>query len=197
MFSPFQGSLNPNEIKAQPIILKNTTKPEVANEFKLLQSSNGPAYSFGVLLNGVELDPIAAEPFPHEGIMSQNVNWEWNVEAPNVLIDLDCNNAHVQLQGKYHYRGSSTLYLENIETPSNSMTLIGYGGDGFPIYYKYAYKDPLDNSSAVIEMSSNTDLNNGKDQAMVFILMILNFILKGLNLLNYRMNYSLISPKNT
>ena len=79
----------------------------------------------------------------------------------------------LKTKGKYHYRGSSTLYLENIETPSNSMTLIGYGGDGFPIYYKYAYKDTLDNSSAVIEMSSSTDLNKGKDQTMVFILMIL------------------------
>ena len=31
-----------------------------------LLGENGPNYSFGIMLNGVELDPVAAEPFPHE-----------------------------------------------------------------------------------------------------------------------------------
>lgn len=162
LFGRVQGALNPNEIRAQSIVLRVTTNPEIADELTPLLSTTGPAYSFGVLLNGVELDPVAAEPFPHEGMMSPNVNWEWNLEATNVLIGLDCNNAHVQPTGKYHYHGSPVLFLENKEVSSNTMTLIGFAADGFPIYYKYAYTDSTDDSSPVIEMTSSYRLKEGE-----------------------------------
>jgi len=41
------------------------------------------------------------------------------------------------------------------------MTLIGYAADGFPIYYKYAYTDASNSSSAVIEMTSSYQLKAG------------------------------------
>jgi YHYH protein len=119
-------------------------------------------WSFGVLLNGVELDPIAAEPWPHQGLMAANVNWVWNLEATNVKIGLDCNNAHVQPTGKYHYHGSPTLYLQNANIPSDKMTLVGYAADGFPVYYKYAYTNATDVNSAVIAMTSSYRLKSGK-----------------------------------
>ena len=162
LFGPFQEALNPNEIKEQSTVLRITANPEIADEFTPLLSSTGPAYSFGILLNGVELDPVAAEPFPHEGMMSPNLNWEWNLEATNVLIGLDCNNAHVQPTGKYHYHGPPVLYLENAKISADKMTLIGYAGDGFPIYYKYAYSDPTDNSSPIIEINSSYRLKEGE-----------------------------------
>jgi len=161
LFGNVQGSLNPNAISAQSESYTITTSPTVASELTPLLSSRGPAYSFGVLLNGVELDPIAAEPFPHQGMMSPNVNWEWNLEATNVQIGLDCNNAHVQPQGKYHYHGSPTLYLENETIPSNAMTLIGYAADGFPIYFKYAYSTATDANSTVSIMTSSYRLKTG------------------------------------
>jgi len=161
LFGRVQGSLNPNAIRAQNTVLKMNASPQVAAVFTPLLSSNGPEYSFGVLLNGVELDPIAAEPFPHQGIMNPNVNWEWNLEATNVAIGLDCNNAHVQPTGKYHYHGAPVLYLENQEVSPDTMTLIGYAADGFPIYYKYGFTDPSDNTSAVIEMKSSYQLKTG------------------------------------
>ena len=161
LFGQVQGSLNPNAITAQLNIFRISTNPVVASTFTPLLSSTGPAYSFGVLLNGVELDPVAAEPFPHEGMMSPNVNWEWNLEATNVNLGLDCNNAHVQPNGNYHYHGSPVLYLENAEISSDAMTLIGYAADGFPIYYKYAYSDPEDATSPVIEMTSSYKLKTG------------------------------------
>jgi len=113
------------------------------------------------LLNGVELDSIAAEPFPHEGIMNSYVNWEWNLEATNVKICLDCNNAHVQPTGKYHYHGSPTLYLENVEITSDQMILIGYAADRFPIYYNYAYSIANDNTSPIVKMTSSYHLKFG------------------------------------
>jgi len=167
IFGGGSGSLNPNAISEQSETYSITLNPTAASSFTPLLSTTGvgtnvgPQYSFGVLLNGVELDPVAAEPFPHEGIMSANVNWEWNLEALNVNLGLDCNNAHVQPTGKYHYHGSPTLYLHNLNIPNDQMTLVGYAADGFPIYYKYAFTDASDNSSSITEMTSSYQLKTG------------------------------------
>ena len=161
------GSLNPNAISEQNETYTITMNPMEASSLTSLLSTTGmgpnagPQYSFGVLLNGVELDPVAAEPFPHEGAMSPNVNWEWNLEALNVNLGLDCNSAHVQPTGKYHYHGSPVLFLESLNMPTNAMTLIGYAADGFPIYYKYGYSDASDANSTIIEMSSSYQLKSG------------------------------------
>jgi len=160
LFGGGQGSLNPNAISPQSITYNITTSPIISSLTPLL-SSTGPQYSFGILLNGVELDPVAAEPFPHEGMMNPNVNWAWNLEALNVNLGLDCNNAHVQPTGKYHYHGSPVLYLEDLNIPTNQMTLIGYAADGFPIYYKYAYSTATDINSPVITMTSSYQLKIG------------------------------------
>ena len=101
-------------------------------------------FSFGILLNGVEVDPVAAEPWPHEGIDSEDVNWEWNLEASMVDIGLDCNTAHVQPTGKYHYHGVPKLYLESITSNSNEMLHVGWAADGYPIYYANGYSNAND-----------------------------------------------------
>lgn len=160
LFGGGQGSLNPNAISPQNETYTITKTPtETGSLIPLLD--DGPEYSFGVLFNGVELDPVAAEPFPHNGIMDPNVNWEWNLEAMNVRIGLDCNNAHVQPSGKYHYHSSPTLYLEDLNIQTNVMTQIGFAADGFPIYYKYAYSDADDSSSTVVEMTPSYQLKSG------------------------------------
>ncbi|MFK5856551.1 MAG: YHYH protein [Bacteroidota bacterium] len=167
LFGNVSGALNPNAITIQNETYNITTTPTASSSFTPLLSTTGsgpdlgPQYAFGILFSGVELDPIPAEPFPHNGIMDPNVNWEWNLEALNVNIGLDCNYAHVQPTGKYHYHGKPTLYLDNIGVPTNAMTLIGYAADGFPIYYKYAYSTATDNASAVIEMTSSYQLKSG------------------------------------
>lgn len=167
LFGNVAGSINPNAISEQSESYSVTTTPSViASLTPLILTTGtfpnaGPQYEFGILLNGVVLDPIAAEPFPHEGAMSTSANWEWNLEATNVRIGLDCNNAHVQPTGKYHYHGSPTLYLENLNIPIDKMTLVGYAADGFPIYYKYAYETGTDENSLVIEMISSYQLKTG------------------------------------
>ena len=162
LFGRGQGAINPNAISEQNETYSITTNPKQTGSLLPLLGTDGPNYSFGVLFNGVELDPVAAEPFPHEGIMSANVNWEWNLEALNVQIGLDCNSAHVQPTGKYHYHGKPNLYLESLNLNNNQMTMIGYAADGFPIYYKYAYTNASDNGSAVIAMTSSYRLKTGK-----------------------------------
>ena len=42
------------------------------------------------------------------------------------------------------------------------MIQIGWAADGFPIYGLYAYKDPTDADSEVLEMSSSYRLKQGK-----------------------------------
>jgi len=161
LFGNVQGSLNPNAISAQSSTYTMTSTPTNAANLTPLLGATGPDYSFGVLLNGVEVDPVAAEPWPHEGIMDPNVNWEWNLEALNVQIGLDCNSAHVQPTGKYHYHGKPSLYLDGLSIDTTTMTLIGYAADGFPIYYKYAYSNATDNSSSVTTMISSYQLKIG------------------------------------
>jgi hypothetical protein len=165
LFGRVQGALNPNAISAQNETYSISASPVASNVLTPLLSTTGstagPNYSFGVLLNGVEVDPVAAEPFPHQGFTNPNVNWEWNLEALNVKIGLDCNNAHVQPTGKYHYHGSPTLFLEDLNLSSSQMTLIGYAADGFPNYYKYAYSNATDPSSTVIEMKPSYQLKSG------------------------------------
>jgi YHYH protein len=167
LFGNVPGAINPNAISEQSETYSVTTIPELASSMTPLILTSGtfpnagPQYEFGVLLNGVVLDPVAAEPFPHEGAMSTSANWEWNLEATNVRIGLDCNNAHVQPTGKYHYHGSPTLYLEDLNVPDDKMTLVGYSADGFPIYHKYAYEIASDGNSSIIEMTSSYQLKSG------------------------------------
>ena len=162
LFGRFPESLNPNEISEQNNTYELNLNPTVSNNFTSLLGQNGPSFSFGILLNGIELDPVAAEPFPHdEGANSPNANWEWNLEATNSPLGLDCNNAHVQPTGQYHYHGAPTNYLNSLNIETDVMTLVGYAADGFPIYYKYAYGNAIDNNSPVEAMTSSYRLKTG------------------------------------
>lgn len=162
LFGKFPESLNPNEISEQNNTYELNLNPTVSKNFTSLLDQNGPSFSFGILLNGIELDPVAAEPFPHdEGANSPNANWEWNLEATNSPLGLDCNNAHVQPTGQYHYHGAPTNYLNSLNIETDVMTLVGYAADGFPIYYKYAYVNAEDNTSSVEAMTSSYRLKSG------------------------------------
>ena len=161
LFGGGAGSLNPNAISEQNSSYSITNSPTIASSVTLLSDANGPSYSFGVILNGVELDPVAAEPWPHDRMDMSNVNWDWNLEALGVNLGLDCNNAHVQPTGKYHYHASPTLYIESLGLSTTNMTMVGYAGDGFPIYYKYGYNESGDHSSGVKELASSYRLKSG------------------------------------
>ena len=149
LFGAGPGSLNPNQITPQNNNYILDLTPSIASEVTPLLGDAGIDYSFGILLNGIEVDPVAAEPWPHEGTDSPNVNWEWNLEASMAGLGIDCNRAHVQPFGAYHYHGTPSLYLENLDENLTSKTLIGYAADGFPIYY-----EPTKTSSYQIKSGS-------------------------------------------
>lgn len=161
MVAPFPNASNPNTIKAINETLSVDYTPELANQLTSLQGDFGPLYEFGIILNGVHLDPVAAEPWPHTTLNDPNLNWDWNLEATTNDLGLDVSNAHVQPSGKYHYHGVPTDYIENLEATGNEMVLVGWAADGFPVYYKYGYTDANNPNSAVIELVPSYQLKSG------------------------------------
>ena len=164
-FGNIAGALNPNAILPQDNTYEIDLNPVKATSVTQLQS-NGPKYSFGILLNGVELDPVAAEPWPHTNPTGSGYNWGWNLEATMAGLGLDCNNAHVQPTGKYHYHGTPIEYLKNtfniIIGESTQMSIIGWAADGFPVYYHYGHIDAYDGSSSLSLLNSSYKLKAGE-----------------------------------
>ena len=128
----FPNSGNPNTIAPFNETFIMTTAPEVSG-FPM----SGQGYTFGVLFSGVSMDPYTDEFF--EG--PNGPNRDWNITALQNEIDLglDCNNAHVQPDGKYHYHATPSAYIAGLGIDGSEMKKIGYAADGFPIYYKYGY----------------------------------------------------------
>ena len=122
----------------------------------------GPSYIFGVALNGVKIDPIANEYFVNTS--TSESNRDWNQEATFAANGLGIKDgAHFQsLDGVnvYHYHGEPTQIVSGISSSSHS-TIVGFAGDGFPIYYKYAYTDANDATSAIKELKSSYQLRSG------------------------------------
>ena len=86
LFGNVIGSINPNAISAQNSSYDiDLTQAKASTKTQLLD--NGPTYSFGILLNGIEVDPVAAEPWPHTKPVTNSHNWDWNLEWDN-LSDL-------------------------------------------------------------------------------------------------------------
>ncbi len=138
------------------------------------RSSPNAAQHVGVSLGGVLFDPNTAE------VYNNDRGSGWNYEALTIgaagnselagaigYLGTDCNNAHVQPTGKYHYHGMpeeliSTLLEATGANPAEpGMVMIGYAADGFPLYARYGYSDPLDPSSALVAMQGSYELKEG------------------------------------
>lgn len=158
----FPNPGNPNTISEQKKKYNIPLNPKKATKLTSV-SADGfgkgfPAYEFGVALNGVKLEPTAAEFFGGRG---ENMNPEWTLEALSTAVNLgdDCNNAHVQPTGEYHYHGTPWEFIKKVT--GKSMSQVGWAADGFPIYYKYGYKDPTDTNSEVVSLISSYQLKKG------------------------------------
>lgn len=131
----FPNSGNPNTISVASSTYSTTTNPTLA-----ANSTNGQGYTTSVLFSGVDVDPYTAEFF--QGTSGTNTNWNITALQSTRDLGLDCNNAHVQPTGKYHYHGTPSQYIDDLGTANGSqMIKVGYAADGFPIYYKYGYAD--------------------------------------------------------
>ncbi|MDH3538433.1 MAG: YHYH protein [Acidimicrobiia bacterium] len=144
----FPNAGNPNSISAQSY---SYTFPAQPNAATMPTPYNVPQ-PFGIAVNGVVLDPFAAEWYQNDRDSG------WQLAALANPLGFDDNNAHVQPTGAYHYHGAPTALLTTSEFPE----LIGFAGDGFPIYGPYGYNDPADPTSGVRELVSSYRLKRGE-----------------------------------
>lgn len=143
----FPNAGNPNSISAQSYSYSFPLNPDPAAGVTVY---NIPQ-PFGIAVNGVVLDPYAAEWYQNDP------NSGWQLAALANPLGFDENNAHVQPSGAYHYHGAPTALL----TTESAPELIGFAGDGFPIYGPYGYRDPADAGSGGEALVSSYQLKSG------------------------------------
>ena len=80
-----------------------------------------------------------------------------------MALGIDCNRAHTQGRGTYHYHGLPTGLLWHLTavTPDSPMYLLGYAADGFPIYGPECPGDPTDVKSRTRRLRSSYRLRGG------------------------------------
>lgn len=145
----FPNRNNPNRIEAQTYQFRVPLFPQ-ANRDATAVGMN----LFGVALNGVPFDAAAAE------FWRGDRRWQYEALSGAVNLGLDDSNAHVQPNGAYHYHGLPTALVRRLTRP-DSMILIGYAADGFPVYAMFGHSDPLDPDSSLRKMKSGYRLRTG------------------------------------
>lgn len=151
-----------DKIMANEVTWTMDATPSLANQTTPVLGMSRIDFQFGVALNGVKLDPEAA--FPFENTSNGELNYNWMLEATNntSTTTLDCNQAHLQANGTYHYHGDFSSYADEKGITGNAMVQVGWAADGYPVYYKYAYSVASDANSAIEEMTSSYELKIGE-----------------------------------
>lgn len=123
---PNQG--NPNTISSQNKTYTFPLNPKYTGKAQWMREP-------GIALNGVKFEPGTAE------VVVCDTGENYRVEALQDVIDLglDFNHAHVQPTGAYHYHGTPTSVIENLDT-GEDLVHIGFAHDGFPMYYSKSGK---------------------------------------------------------
>lgn len=123
----FPNAGNPHAITTQNVSLSMPLTPQKAS----MPTELPFGWTFGVSLEGVAFDPLAAEFWGGD----PNSGWSYNALGGAIRLGLDENHAHVQPSGAYHYHGVPLGLLEMTGWTSDTHSpLIGYAADGFPIY---------------------------------------------------------------
>ena len=144
----FPSTHNPHKVKPQPHKFLVAYIPRPASKPKPLPMGT----SMGVALNGIPIDPMAAEYYN-----GQRNGWQYNALGGAIPLGLDANYAHVQPTGAYHYHGLPVGLMQELGwRVSEPSPLIGYAADGFPIYALTAIID-----GRVKEMRSSYRLKSG------------------------------------
>ena len=163
----FPNAHNPNTISAQNHSFTVTSSPAVASTITPVfnetfqQTGQGRiGYQFGIIKSGVTLDPVAAEFWENPNTGEKNYTWAKEALSINNNLGVDCNNAHVQPNGNYHYHGTPQNAVANADA-NNHSELLGYAADGFPIYYKYVYATASDANSGIKAMTSSYQIKMG------------------------------------
>ena len=148
----FPNRNNPNSISEQSYSFSLPVSPTRNRGYT---KYNVPQ-SFGIAINGVPFDPYAAEWWGGQ----RNGDWQYNALGGGVNLGLDDNFAHVQPSGAYHYHGLPEGLIDTLPTTRHSP-LIGWSGDGFPIYLNRGYKKATDSASGLKTLRSSYVVRSG------------------------------------
>lgn len=152
----------PDKIKAVDFTWTMPSSPTKASQTTPVVGANSLEYQFGVALNGVKIDPGANFPFENPNTGEQNYGWVLEATTNTSITTLDCNQAHLQPDGAYHYHGDFSGYAATLNADATKMTQVGWAADGYPVYYKYAYSSASDINSTIVELKSSYRLKSGE-----------------------------------
>jgi len=136
----FPGQGNPNRIAPQRHEFRVPLLPQAAATPTPLGMS-----PFGIAVNGVVLDPGAAEWWQDD----RSSGWQYEALGGGRNLGLDREHGHVQPTGAYHYHGLPVALLEKLTGGQPRMALIGWAADGFPIYLPWIPADPANPAGAL------------------------------------------------
>lgn len=145
----FPNAHNPNRISTQ------------SYAFEVPVTPGGPGadlgmQSYGVGLNGVPIDPFAAEWWQND----PQSGWQYEPLSGAIDLGVDCNLAHPQPTGAYHYHGVPEGLIEALDT-GEGMVQVAWAADGHPIYARWGFTDPDDPESTVVTLRSSYRLRSG------------------------------------
>jgi hypothetical protein len=157
----FPNAGNPNTITAQSYHYTMPVGPSGAGE-DLVKV-------FAIAESGVVFDPYTAE------FWNDDPNWRYEAlryaTAPDYFgnhggddstmhpnsLGVDCNYAHVQPNGAYHYHGIP----EKMLPASPALTFLGWAADGYPVFGRWGYVDANDSGSGLKVMTSSYHIKSG------------------------------------
>ncbi|MGB5485362.1 YHYH protein [Parasphingorhabdus sp.] len=152
----FPNPGNPNTISAQTVSGSMTLTPTLGTANIQI---GGPGGASAFARNGVKFDPGTGGSCASSITATSQCNLgggvdQWRIEALGQdIFDFgeDMNNAHVQPGGIYHYHGMPEGILTNAGASDSNkkMVLIGWAGDGYPIYGRFCYSDAMDATTAL------------------------------------------------
>lgn len=152
----FPNAGNPNTIATQSINASMTLTPTMNTTTTMI---GGPGGANVYARNSVKFDPGTAGTCPGSATTASNCNLAngtdtWRIEALGQTtfdFGVDANNAHVQPGGQYHYHGMPEGLLTNagVSDTNRRMVLVGWAGDGYPVYARYCYTSAMDATSAL------------------------------------------------
>lgn len=161
----FPNANNPNRVQEQSVSFAATLEPVAFSGPGL------PVRIAAYALNGVKFDPATAGRCNNDVASLRDCDLargtgQWSIEAlgqQTFDFGADENNAHVQPGGEYHYHGIPTGMLAPAAVAGQSMQLVGWAADGFPVYARYGYPDgssmlaPLRNMQSSYQMKTRPD----------------------------------------
>jgi hypothetical protein len=158
-YYPNEG--NPNRISAQSVSYEVTTSPTLTS-----RATETPVP--GVAINGIKYEPQTAEVYSntewrYEALtFGGRVTGDTNRQPAGDSLGIDCNFAHVQPSGAYHYHGVPTAIMPT----EPAITLVGWAADGFPMLGRFGYATPGDPSSDIVELNGSYRIKSGTRTAL-------------------------------